>query len=90
MSVMNSETSWRIFAECRGESATYFFAPAHFERKPEKDAREGAARALCRRCPVREECLDYAMTVDEPHGIWGGLNELERRRLQRKRAAQAS
>jgi WhiB family redox-sensing transcriptional regulator len=87
---MTSETSWRIFAECRGENAAFFFAPSHFERKPEKDQREGAARALCRRCTVRDECLDYAMAVDEPHGIWGGLNELERRRLQRKRAAQAS
>ena len=30
--------------------------------------------------------LDYALVVNEPHGIWGGLNELERRRLLRRRA----
>jgi WhiB family redox-sensing transcriptional regulator len=80
------EPSWRVRAKCRGDNAVFFFAPPHFERKDEKDAREGAARALCNACPVRQDCLDYAMEVQEPHGIWGGLNELERRRL-RKRSA---
>jgi len=32
-------------------------------------------------CPVRQECLDYALRVREPFGIWGGLNEAERRAL---------
>jgi WhiB family transcriptional regulator, redox-sensing transcriptional regulator len=87
---MSTDTTWRMFAECKGDSAAYFFAPAHFERKPEKDAREGAAIAICSACRVREQCLDYALTVGEPHGIWGGVNELGRSRLQRKRSAQAS
>ena len=81
------DVSWRVRGRCRGDSAVHFFAPPHFERKPEKDAREGRARALCAACPVRQECLDYALTVHEPHGIWGGLNELERRRLLRRRSA---
>jgi WhiB family redox-sensing transcriptional regulator len=82
------ETSWRADAACKGESAVYFFAPNHFERKPEKDFREGRARSLCRACPVRQQCLEYALAVGETHGIWGGLNELERRRLARRRAAE--
>ncbi|HVE62908.1 MAG TPA: WhiB family transcriptional regulator [Mycobacteriales bacterium] len=81
------DVSWRVHGMCRGDSAVFFFAPPHFERKPEKDLREGQARALCRACPVRDQCLDYALTVEEPHGIWGGLNELERRRLLRRRSA---
>lgn len=81
------EPSWRASAACHGVDAEHFFPPSHFERKPEKDQREGAARALCGRCPVRQQCLDYALLVEEPHGIWGGLNELERRRLLRQRAA---
>jgi WhiB family redox-sensing transcriptional regulator len=80
------ETSWRMAAACRTASAVHFFAPPHFERKPEKDAREGAARALCRACPVQQRCLEHSLAVGETHGIWGGLNELERRRLLRKRA----
>lgn len=79
------DTGWRMAAACRTASAVHFFAPPHFERKPEKDAREGAARALCRSCPVRLQCLEYSLAVQERHGIWGGLNELERRRLLRKR-----
>ena len=86
---MLSEPVWRGSAQCRRGNASYFFAPPHFERKPEKDAREGVARALCRACPVQQECLEYSLAVQETHGIWGGLNELERRRLQRKRVAEA-
>jgi hypothetical protein len=29
---------------------------------------------------VQQECLDFALRVREPHGIWGGLTEAERRR----------
>jgi Transcription factor WhiB len=39
---------------------------------------------------VRVQCLEYALAVGETHGIWGGLNELERRRLARRRAAEVS
>lgn len=83
----HSDVSWRVHGLCRGDNAVHFFAPPHFERKPEKDAREGQARALCRACPVRDECLDYSFAVNETHGIWGGLNELERRRMLRRRSA---
>jgi WhiB family redox-sensing transcriptional regulator len=81
------EPLWRTDARCRQQNAGFFFAPGHLERKGDKDAREAAARSLCRSCPVQQQCLDYALVVQEPHGIWGGLNELERRRLLRKRAA---
>jgi WhiB family transcriptional regulator, redox-sensing transcriptional regulator len=80
---------WRAYAECQAENAMYFYAPAHFERKPEKDHREGIARALCRACKVQPQCLQYSLEVSESHGIWGGLNELERKRLLRRRRAEA-
>ncbi len=84
---MYEDTTWRVAALCRGDHAVHFFAPNHMERKEEKDTREASARALCSRCPVRAECLDYAIDAGEPHGIWGGLNELQRRRLLRRRSA---
>jgi WhiB family redox-sensing transcriptional regulator len=37
------------------------------------------AKSICRVCPVNAECLDYALTIREPYGIWGGLTETERR-----------
>jgi WhiB family redox-sensing transcriptional regulator len=84
---MYEDTTWRVAALCRGDDAVHFFAPAHLERKEERSMRESRARALCARCPVKAECLDSALDSGEPHGIWGGLNELQRRRLLRRRSA---
>jgi len=80
---------WQQLAACRGEDSTYFFAPSYFEKRYEKNAREAVAKAICARCPVRSECLEYALHVRETHGIWGGLNEMERRALLRQRARAA-
>jgi WhiB family redox-sensing transcriptional regulator len=87
---MFDELMWRVGAECQTDNAVYFYAPSHFERKPEKDLREGIARALCRRCKVQESCLSYSIVGEESHGIWGGLNELERKRLLRSMRAQSA
>jgi WhiB family redox-sensing transcriptional regulator len=82
-------SGWQLQAACRGEDSTFFFAPSYFEKRREKDAREAVAKAICRTCPVLEECREYSLEVREGHGIWGGLNEMERRALLRQRAAQA-
>jgi WhiB family redox-sensing transcriptional regulator len=78
---------WQFDAACRGEDAALFFAPNYFERREEKGAREAKAKAICAGCPVRAPCLDYALRVREGHGIWGGLNELERRQVLRRQAS---
>jgi WhiB family redox-sensing transcriptional regulator len=70
--------AWQQRAACRGPDTWLFFPPNHFERKDEKEAREARAKAVCRTCPVRVECLDYALRIREPYGIWGGLSEDER------------
>lgn len=41
------------------------------------------AKEVCMTCPVRAKCLNYALTHDEPHGIWGGVDEDRRERLRR-------
>jgi WhiB family redox-sensing transcriptional regulator len=82
-------TGWQLLAACRGEDSSYFFAPNYFEKRAEKDGREAVAKAICARCPVRGECLEYALGIREAHGIWGGLNEMERRALLRQRTAEA-
>jgi WhiB family redox-sensing transcriptional regulator len=79
------EYGWQWRAACRDEDAALFFAPNRPESKEERLAREREAKAICAICPVRPECLDYAVRIKEPHGIWGGLNELERRYLIRER-----
>ena len=77
------EYGWQWRAACRGEDDDLFFAPNHPEPKEDRAHRERQAKAICAVCPVRIECLEYAVRIREPHGIWGGLNEQERRRLIR-------
>ena len=78
--------TWQIKASCRGPQAEVFFPPSHSERKEEKLRREARAKSICATCAVRSDCLDYAIRIREPHGIWGGLNELERKQLVDRRA----
>jgi WhiB family redox-sensing transcriptional regulator len=80
------DASWQTDAACRGENPDWFFAPAHMERKEERAAREANAKAVCATCPVRNPCLAYAVSTREPHGVWGGLNEIERRNQTARRA----
>lgn len=40
--------------------------------------REETAKAICRRCPVKQECRDYAMADPHLEGTWGGLTQRER------------
>jgi len=72
---------WQTRAACRGPQAAVFFPPTRAERKEEKIARERRAKAICATCAVQPECLQYAIRIREPHGIWGGLNEIERKEL---------
>jgi WhiB family redox-sensing transcriptional regulator len=58
-----------------------FFPPSLPERRDDRDVREAKAKLICADCAVQRECLDVALRVREPHGIWGGLTETERRRL---------
>ena len=84
--VMALDRSWQPIASCSGSHSHLFFPPSVTERNEERARRELRAKSICRICPVGEECLDYAMTIREPYGIWGGLTEAERRQ-QLHRAA---
>ena len=81
MSAQQTEELWQAKAACRGPQAAVFFPPTHFERKDDKDEREARAKAICQTCAVLKPCLEYALRIREPHGIWGGLNEVERKAL---------
>lgn len=45
------------------------------------------AKRVCNGCPVKAECLEYALDNSERWGIWGGTSEHERRALLKARAA---
>jgi WhiB family transcriptional regulator, redox-sensing transcriptional regulator len=81
MTVALTRMSWERQAACRGSAAGLFMPPIGRESADERQLREQAATHICTRCPVRSECLEYALRVQEPIGIWGGLNEAERRQI---------
>ena len=74
---------WREDAACRDLDTAIFF--------PETDEATAAAKAVCATCPVREACLQFALVTRQDDGVWGGLDENERRRPEKQsiRAEQA-
>lgn len=73
------DNPWMQRAACRGVRPELWFPTGR------EDPTE--AKAVCARCPVRDECLEYALRFNVKHGVWGGLTEPERRRLARDRGA---
>lgn len=68
---------WRDEAACAGLDTNIFF--------PVTEAEAAQAKSVCASCPVREECLEWAISTRQGDGVWGGLTEDERRRLRRRR-----
>nr|WP_197702423.1 MULTISPECIES: WhiB family transcriptional regulator [Corynebacterium] len=70
------EQEWQEQALCAQTDPEAFF--------PEKGGSTREAKRICQGCPVRDDCLEFALEHDERFGIWGGLSERERRRLKRE------
>lgn len=78
MAIFQQGLTWQGSARCVEVDPEIFF--------PERGGSSKAARAVCSDCPVRLECLRYALANREQFGIWGGTSERERRRLRRTQA----
>ena len=81
-------SGWQRLGRCDPSTADLFYPPDYREPIATRDARVAAAKAICRRCPVLLTCRAHALATGEPHGIWGGQTEAERRRA--RRAGQAA
>lgn len=44
------------------------------------------AKRICASCPVREQCLEYALEMGDDYGVYAGTSAGERRKLRRARA----
>lgn len=77
---------WQYEGACTESDPETFFSPES-ERGPRRRARERAAKSYCARCPVVDECLEHALAVREPYGVWGGLTIGERNNLLTRRQA---
>ena len=73
------DAGWEEYAACRGEDPTLFF--------PLQGENTSAAKRICRRCPVRVDCLEAALSlgVKDQYGVWGGMSERERLTVLRER-----
>lgn len=75
---------WQLHGACRGMDSARFFHP-DAERGHARAERVRRAKEICESCPVLQQCREHALAVIEPYGIWGGLDESERRALRRGR-----
>ena len=73
---------WIHRARCKDEDPELFFPVGNTGPAAVQTA---AAKAICMRCEVRAECLEWAMATGQECGVWGGLSEDERRALRRAR-----
>ena len=80
MQTTTTDMRWTALAACAGEDPALFTASGGRESAEQRRTREASAKRICAQCPVQPDCLEYALRVNEPLGIWGGLNENERRR----------
>ncbi len=68
--------AWKEQGLCREVDADVFF--------PERGQPSTEAKEICMMCPVRTECLEYALGRTE-HGVWGGTSERQRQKMQGRR-----
>lgn len=68
---------WFDLAACRGKPVDWWFP---------SDANDPTeAKAVCHRCPVREECLEFALPQKTLVGVWGGFGDRARQRIRAER-----
>lgn len=84
MSLAINPPAWMDDGKCVQIGPGLFF--------PEEGGAGGAvyaeAKAVCATCPVQVECLEFALEVDDRHGVWGGLSPRERAELRGQVRAQ--
>jgi len=78
----DAEHAWMLTGLCRDRDPSFFF--------PSDGVGVDRARRVCATCPVKDECLEYALQNRIEHGVWGGASERERRRILRRRRVAVS
>ncbi len=84
MQVLNfdiEQESWMLEGACSNLDSDLFF-PVGSSMKAMKKSLE--AKAICNECPVKLDCLEYALNTNQDSGIWGGTTEDERKSIRRE------
>lgn len=70
---------WTRLALCAGHPGRGWWFPADYH-----DDDAAKAVAICRACPVADECLSYAISTGQSDGVWGGTTPAQRSRVARR------
>lgn len=70
---------WLLSAKCKGLPPDFFYPTPHDLGSLKQ------AKQFCSDCPVRIECLEYALANHEDYGVWGGESERSRKRIRQTR-----
>jgi WhiB family redox-sensing transcriptional regulator len=86
---LNDLPEWQDRARCLGVSQDIFYGPEEGQgtkrHRPTLTPTDIArAKSYCQECEVNVECLEFALRMDEHHGIWGGLTPRERENLNKQ------
>jgi len=74
---VHDKWEWQYDGACRDTDPEQFFLEPNM-RGLNKRNREVAAIKICNTCPVKQACLDHALSVPEIFGVWGGMTEEDR------------
>lgn len=69
--------AWMQEAACRGIDTNLFYAEPGDPGRPVDHA-----KAVCKTCPVQQECLDHVIKIGDMQGVWGGHAPKDRRKLR--------
>ena len=89
MSAIGTATNWRSAGACLSADPDLFFPISSTGPAERQVAR---AKKICAGCSVRRECLEFALSHNQPYGIWGGTTaeDRQRERRRKRRAAAAA
>ena len=80
LELKDNNFGWQNKAECRGELTELFFMD--IEEISINHIKMREARAICDRCQVQKECLDFALINNIDYGVWGGTSPHQRKGIR--------
>jgi WhiB family redox-sensing transcriptional regulator len=87
MTVTGSAANWRSAAACLLADPDLFFPISSVGPAERQITR---AKMICAGCPVRQECLDFALSQSLAYGSWGGTTPEDRQRDRRRKRRSAA
>jgi len=87
MTPTRSAANWRSAGACLSADPDLFFPISSTGPAEKQIAR---AKMICAGCAVRRECLEFALTLGQSYGIWGGTTPEDRQRDRRRKRRTAA